>query len=82
MGRETQETRGRKYIRNHPFLSLLPLDRRPNLGLWRPTTASHLREMGVECSLMPSPSLMLAYDKNIHQKYPYVKLLISIYRSL
>jgi hypothetical protein len=78
MGRKTQETRGRKYIRDPPFLSLLLLDRRPNLGLWGPTTAPHLRGMGVECSLMPSPSAMLAYSKNINQKYLYVKLIISI----
>ena len=82
MGRETQETRGRKYITDHPFPSLLLLGRRPNLGLWRPTTASHLREMGVECSLMPSPSATLTYSRNIHQKYVNVKLIISIHRSL
>jgi hypothetical protein len=81
MGRKTQEARGQKYIKNHPFFSPLLLDRRPNLGLWRPTAASHLREMGFECSLMSSPSTMLAYNRSIHQKYLYVKLIISINRS-
>ena len=81
MGRKTQETRKRKYIRNQPFLSLL-LSWRPNLGLFGPNTAPQLREKGVECPVMSSPSATLAYSTNIHQKYVNVKLIISIHRSL
>jgi len=44
MDRRTQDTRGQKQDKNIPFLSLLLLNRRPNLGLFRPNTAPHLRE--------------------------------------
>jgi len=47
MGKKAQDTSGRKHNRNTPFLSLLSLNRRPNLGLFRPDMASHLREKGV-----------------------------------
>ncbi len=35
-----------------PFFSLLLLNRRPNLGLFRPVTALHLREKGVAVFFM------------------------------
>jgi hypothetical protein len=52
--RKTQDARGWKYIRGSSFLSLL-LNWRPNLGLFGPYMAPHLREKGVECSVMSSP---------------------------
>jgi len=47
--RESDSVRGCLFFFS-PFIC-----RRPNLGLFGPNTAPHLREKGVECSLMSSP---------------------------
>lgn len=46
MSKRTQDIQRQEGIGNTLFLSLLLLNRRPNLGLIRPMTAFHLREKG------------------------------------
>jgi hypothetical protein len=57
--KERQKGQGKKGWKldwNIPFLSLLPLSWRPNLGLFGPNAASHLREKGFEnCPMLKSP---------------------------
>ena len=78
-GKDGQENSGHKRIRidlEPPFLSL-QLRWRPNLGLFEPNTA-HLKEKGVECSVIASPYFVMKRHKLIHENFLYVKSEISI----
>jgi hypothetical protein len=68
-------------VRDIPFLSLLLLNRRPNLGLFRPEKASHLREKGVwDFPMLESPILLNRdkTSKNLNGNSSSVKSIISI----
>jgi hypothetical protein len=76
MERKTQGTREWKYDRMIPFLSLLLLHRRPNLGLFGPNTTPHKREK-VFCNLpiLKSPILLIRRQakNNLTGNFFYVK---------
>ncbi len=56
------------------------MNRRPNLGLFRPITAPHLREKGV--GGLPTSKPPIGNKKYSHGQILYVKLEFSILRRL
>jgi len=97
-GKDGQENSGHKKMGidlEPPFLSL-HLSRRPNLGLFEPNTAPHLREKAVEYSVMPLPftsrieihkpdTIYMKHFYMSNRKFQYIDNLgskISIYRHL